>query len=473
MYVRFKILTVKPILGERALLIEATHEIDPLTVKPENIRITKPGDPIEELLWNNLEINGKTIKLFLLDEPRINERYIVRIKNLKNIIDDKLETNYSQSVEFLSFTRSEISFIKPTMHSIVPELMIEIDEHVLENQRMGANQFEYQLSSDPFFISSIIASQLSQEKQIAFNIKVGGQIFIRCRAHYLNHETTHYSDWISTTCTIGDSNANAIAPEFDAPKYQLTLEVIDKPVNNAVDQSFAYVFDTEAITSVGSVTVIAKPMDGRTASVLINSYEIMLNNMLVINTQESIPKNCLVTVRLKDVRSDIRVLEDYTDKFYSVLEPCYGDIKDISGLLELDLDPEIVYYHLVEASKLADYYADIKLTGIYKNRPYYNKVDYAKDFEKAMFVKYYTANQVLSQIRSGLAYSASLGGKLGEIEYTPKGALPDLTSVLKGLLAEADKWKLALQGYKDHPADSKSAVKAKKCLPHNHIRGWR
>ena len=74
MYVRFKILTVKPILGKQAIVIEATHGIDPLTVLPENIRITRTGDSLEELLWETFDVSAKTITLYLKDTPKLNER---------------------------------------------------------------------------------------------------------------------------------------------------------------------------------------------------------------------------------------------------------------------------------------------------------------------------------------------------------------------------------------------------------------
>ena len=472
MYVRFKILTVKPIFGQKAILIESSHEIDPLSVKPENIKITNPGDVLEELLWKDFDIKGKTITLYLHDEPKMNYRYLVRIKGLKNIIDDTLETQYSQSVEFASYIESEIRFVSPVMHSVIQELDLELEETLIEGAETGASYFEYEIASDALYQSLLIKRTKMQDKSIKICLDFKGQIFIRCRAFYEHNQLSCNSDWITTTCILKDDNVLE-EPDNNEPVIQLDLEVIDTPSHNSIEQNFAYTFDTDALASIEEVSVIAKPIDGSSPIVVLQTYEIVMNNMLIIAPHDPLPKNCLITVKIKNAKAGIRTLKSFTHTFYSMLEPCYGDIKDIISLLNIELDPKIVYYHLLEASKLADYYADIKLNGNLKNLNYYNQVTYAKDFEKAMFVKYYAANQILSHTRSGLAYKASMGGKLGEIEYSPKGSLPDLTGVLKNLLTEADKWKLALQGYKDHPADPKSAVKSSRCLPHNHYRGGR
>ena len=480
MYIRFKILEVKPLLGKQAIIIESTHEINPLSIKPENIRITNPDDSLEELLWIHFDVDEKKIIIYLEDTPLINKRYLVRIKNLQNIMDDTLETCYSQSIVFLSYINSNISFKLPVMYTTVPSLSVEIEEEVINDKQNGAYIFEYEIASDALYQKLLVPNIKTEEKQFNIDIDFIGQIFIRCRAHYAyshnhNDEQKHthswHGDWITTTCSIQNISKN----ESDnvSNNIALDLDIISKPMSNSSLENYVYVFDVEEITKVDNVIVTIESINNEFLKQRIDVNIINQKNKLIISPIEKVPKNSKITIELIGIHSDLYVLQQDVHTFYSELEPCYGDLSDILSLIDIEVSPELVYYYLIEASKLADYYADIKLNGHIKNLPYYNKVEYAKDFEKKMFVKYYVASQVLSHARSGLAYRAGYGGKLGEIEYAPKGSLPDLTSVLKRLLGEAEKWKLALQGYKDHPADSRSVVRSSKCLPHNHIRGGR
>lgn len=478
MYVRFKILAVKPLIGQKAIVLEATHEIDPLSVTPASVRITNPGDPLEELLWNDFSVDGKTITLFLTKDPLINQRYVVRIQGLKNIIEDTLETDYKQTIVFKSVTTSEIYFVTPELHSVMPRLKIEIGERLFNESLPPAAYLNMQVSSDPLFQKSdlLLLDEQINTRTLDLHLKFQGQIFIRCRAYYSGMEVLgevgHFGDWITTTCTL---DASITAPEIHQPVIERMLEVVEKPADNQIEQHFAYGFDVEEITYVEKVVILAKPIASNSNLPLTLTHQTaMVNHLLMIMPDEPLPENCLITVKLTNVHSDNGLLASYTHQFYSLLTPCYADLMDIQGILEFkDLDPQMVYYHLIEASKLADYYTAIKLNGTIKNRKYYNKVPDAQAFEKAMFVKYYTANQVLSQIRSQITYNMSLSGKLGEIEYSPKASLPDLLTFLNELANEAKKWKLALQGYKDHPADYTSAIKSKACLPHNHYRGGR
>lgn len=478
MYNRFKILSAKPVLGEKVIVIESNYEISALSVTHENIRITNPGDPLSELLWKDFLVNGRTITLFLTSEPLVNQPYIVRVQGLKNIIDDTLDINYKQSIEFKSYVTSEITFTAPNMHSVVPRLEIKIKEDVLEN-KSPADYFVVQISNDPLFQTELLAEQDVYNKQVTFDIDYQGQVFVRCKAHYITGDeqmASCFGNWITTTCMLSESTTNSDGDNNQNNVSEIELKALKTPVDIQTKGEFSYVFDIKKILDIGSISVSSRPLLGDESSsseIAIDSY--LIFNKVTIIPSAPLPSNHLITFSLKDVQLDGGAISNYSHSFYSFFDPIYASFSDIKSILnaDIELDQELVYYHLIEASKLADYFADIKLNSAIKNYRYYQEVDYAYDFEKNMFVKYYAAGQIFSQIRSSIVYDMSFSGKLGEIEVSPKASLPDLSAFLKELSSEAEKWKLALQGYKAHVPEARSAIKSKSCLPHNHYRGGR
>lgn len=476
MYNRFKILSAKPLLGEKAIVIESNYEISNLSITPENIRITNPGDPVNELLWKDYLVKGKVITLFLTSEPLVNHPYIVRVQGLKNIIDEELETNYKQSIEFKSYISSHIKFIAPNMHSIVSRLEVRLQEDVFDQDKGPADYFTMQISSDPLFQSELLLEQNVYSDSITFDLDYKGQVFVRCRANYTINTETCFGDWITTTCLLSDSPSDYDDNNNQNNFIEIDINVIKTPAHNQTKDVIEYVFDTTNIINVDSIEVLAKPiLEDESTSKTIEIDSAIALNKITLMPKTPLPKNHWITVTFKNLKAENGDLSYYAHSFCSLLEPCYSNLSDIKSILnaDMELDAELVYYHLIEASKLVDYYIDIKLNNDIKNYRYYAQVDYAKDLEKNMFVKYYAAGQIFSQIRSSIIYDMSLSGKIGEIEISPKASLPDLNAFLKELSNEAEKWKLAVQGYKNHPAQTRSAIKSKTCLPHNHYRGGR
>lgn len=476
MYNRFKILSIKPLIGEKAVAIETNYEISSLSVTPANIRITNPGDPLEELLWKDFSVEGKIITIFLISEPRINYQYVVRIEGLTNIIDEKLETDYKQSIEFKSYISSSIQFIAPTMHSIVNKLELVLQEDVFQEGGNSADYFEMQISSEPLFQTKLLPDQNVYAKSVTFDLDYNGQIFTRCRAHYKSQKEPCFGNWITTTFVLSNNTTDDENSDNTNDIFKEELKVIDMPNHNQSDKELVYRLNTQELLSVGAAYVSIRPILGDEHTIKNIEIETVIEpDRIVVYPKEPIPSNHFITVILKNIKSQDDAIQDFSQTFCGILAPCYSSLLDIKSILnsDIDLEPELVYYHLIEASKLADYYEDIKLNSSSKNYKYYKKVEYANDFEKGMFVKYYAAGQIFSQIRSSVIYDMSLSGKLGDIEVSPKGSLPDFSSFLRELSSEAEKWRLALQGHKNHTAEPRSAIKSKSCLPHDHYRGGR
>lgn len=473
LYIRFKVLSVVADTEHQSIIIETSHDIDHSSILPSSIRITNAGDVVEELLWKRFDVNQKKIIIYLKDTPKINERYIVRINGLKNIMDDVLETGYNQSLTFTHFIRSDFEIILPTRNSIISKLCIELKETLLEGYIDFADSYECVISSDPLHQHILYKNELF-EKNNRLDIQYEGQIFIQCRAKYIQKESKKisFSDWEQTTCVL---NATIASHCLEAtPLFERELEVIKNPAFCKNHDALTFLLDTQYdITSdllfshVGATSI-------HTQEVFVLEHTIKtFPGEIVVVLKTPLEENMLIDVLFKNIKDNRNgFLKTYAYSFYSKINPCYCTAEQVKSLLNVEsINEENIYSHIIIGSRLADYYATIKLNADKKNFLYYKQNKDADIFEKEMFVKYYAANQSLAYVRSGIAYDNSFSGMLGEIKFEPKGALPDLTSTLKNLSSEADKWKLALQGYKDHPSDVKTAIKSKKCRTHHHDRG--
>lgn len=467
MYVRFKVLKIETSLSQKTVTIESTHEIDPQTVTRANIRITQTGDTVEELIWETFAIEGKKIMITLIDDPFVNKPYLIRIKGLKNIIDESLETQYNQTICFIGANRSDLVILSPTLHSVVDQVHISYTDNYTD-ENVG---YEIELSEDPVF-GSLFLSTVSYQKEEWLDVSKTGQLYLRVR-NFVTDELGNklFSDWVNTTFSYKPA---AMAGYSANPIFTKPLKILAYPSQNKLLNTLRFLFDCNELNPVSSDSVLVMHRSLDTSEVQNDLFTIKQDrNQLDICLNEVMDNNQIYTIHLKNISSgDHLLLENEVCEIYSQLSPCYTSISAIESTLGFECDAELILMHIHNASKLADYYAEIKLNSEYKNRRYYDKVENAMLFEKEQFVKYYVCKEVLLQTRTRLGVQSSTGGKLGEIEYSPKGSIPDLTSAFKYFIGEADKWKLALQGYKDYIPDPTSATKSLKCRPHDlHVRG--
>lgn len=188
----------------------------------------------------------------------------------------------------------------------------------------------------------------------------------------------------------------------------------------------------------------------------------VINNYIQIIPEGGVLDNSIYEITFKNVKGeDNKILNTEKRIIYTKVNPSYASIDTIKTLLaDYDIDDSFILQNIREASKLADYYADIKLNSKIKNALYYSQVGYAQEFEKEQFVRYMVAKICMCKIRADFSISGGVKSTLGEVSMEIASKKNDFETIINDYTAQCEKWKKALQGYKDHEVDSKSVVKS-------------
>lgn len=188
----------------------------------------------------------------------------------------------------------------------------------------------------------------------------------------------------------------------------------------------------------------------------------IIDNYIQIIPKSNILDNSIYEITFKNIKGNYgKILNKEKRTIYTKTTPGYASINTIKSLLaDYDIDDFFILQNIREASKLADYYADIKLNSKVKNALYYAQVEYAEDMEKEQFVKYLVAKNCMNKIRADFSISGGVKSMLGEVSMEVESKKNDFEKIINDYTMEYEKWKKALQGYKDHVADSKSVVKS-------------
>lgn len=188
----------------------------------------------------------------------------------------------------------------------------------------------------------------------------------------------------------------------------------------------------------------------------------IVDNYLEIIPDTPIEDNYIYDIQITNLSGDEhKKLDKIKLSIFTAPTPSYCTVNTVRAIVDsTELDDLTIIQNIKEASKLADYFSTIKLNAAKINEKYYAHNPNAQITEKQQFVKYSTVKNSLLKLKAQGLLSGSIKAALGEISLDADGSPNEFDSFLKDLDLEIDKWKKALQGYKDFEADTASVVKS-------------
>lgn len=174
----------------------------------------------------------------------------------------------------------------------------------------------------------------------------------------------------------------------------------------------------------------------------------VVDNMLIIEPVDGFKDNSIYEIRLKNIKSVNDDELNETIKFCTKLTPLYVDIDSVKSLIgDIDIDDDIILYHIREASRFADY---IK-TGIDEDNV---------PFEVSQFVRYKAAHECLLRHTVTLSSSVGISGTVGKVTFSEKETIKDISKLLDFLNKDIAKWLDEVKGFKlEGRAEMKTAVR--------------
>lgn len=174
---------------------------------------------------------------------------------------------------------------------------------------------------------------------------------------------------------------------------------------------------------------------------IVKHSSVVSENMIEIIPDEGFKDNSIYEIKLLNIKSTSGDLINTTIKFATKMKPMYVDAYAVSALIgEFKIPNDVILYHIKEASKFADYVISCSDNPFIVDE---NNVP----FQVSQFVKYFAAHECLLRHTIDLSSSTGVSGKVGDVQFSEKESVKDISKLLKHFCDEIDKWKDALKGF--------------------------
>ena len=239
MYQPFSLLGIDTDIRNGQIVLEFNNALDENKKDEIAINIYERYNKINIIF--DYAINQNKLIISLIDDPIPNTDYILKIKNIKSILDESLPTAINTKINFKSNVISTLKILSPIQFQEVEKLEIDLEE-VANNNEDYINSYLVQISTDTSF-NNIINSFITKDLRTSIYLKNPGQYFIRAR---IQQDESNYSKWTETVTFIKTGiieNSNIEEPD---KSVEVDFEEDDEPIIDFDDE-----FDLEEYPQQG------------------------------------------------------------------------------------------------------------------------------------------------------------------------------------------------------------------------------
>lgn len=249
-YDSFSITTIDIDKFNSKILINFNQDVLAGSVSTITVNLTNAQNG--SLMQYELSTEGKRVVIQLSSWPAPDEECVLMVQNVKNILEDDLETILDRTLAFPSVINSRIEITSPSNFANVSELIVEITEIALT----PVNQYYIQVARDTGFFSVEKEIVVTDSVPVKFGTLPDGQYYARARAQ----SSTDVGQWgdVVTFTVAQTTPAEPPIAELD-PVFEAELEILSTSENGYTPKSFFIEFgsDIDAET-IGSITVMRR-----------------------------------------------------------------------------------------------------------------------------------------------------------------------------------------------------------------------
>ena len=408
----FQMLTIDK--EEKRLTINYSQKINNLK-EPYIQLLGRDGDNIPF----SYAIKNKQIIIDLLDYPVYGIEYILRIKNVFNVLDETCP-GIRRKIIFPQ-KREKVEILSPTNMSAVGRIF------TLTVSELELVKYHIQISKDNIFANLVIDTYSSNSSN-EFSLP-DGQYYIR-----VSVDEDYWSDFISIY--IGEKEENEdyssnaeididITPELDLDEFKITKY----PIQGTNCDKLTFFFSNP----LNEDQLLDDVYIYNNGNIVEYDYEINGN---VLELSFSISPNSTYSIDLYNVESkDMKTVSEQFN-WSSKMYPLYTTVYAVRTLISnVDIEDSVILYHIYDASKYVEH-----LSGE-------NYDESNVPFEIESFVKYRAAHECLLNYLVKSADSVGVSGTVGNVSFSEKETDTDLSDVLNNLKAEEKKWRDEARGF--------------------------
>ena len=463
MYVDFRPTEVQSNLKDKRITILFSGTIDPSTINVDTVSLCHRDSKV--LFDYDLDVIQSEVRITLKDYLVPNEKYLLKVQNVRNLSDEMIVSPLSRIVTFKSTIIQTVKIINPTFHQETSSLKIKLEE---EYDKEPIGRYLIQLSADVNFYTDL-KEIVSTDTEIQIeDLEKGKQYFVRARCE----TETDYGAWSEKvpfifsdkdkqdetyipTVPKDDEDFPVTTPvEDNSPVFIDTMNIISSPRPNKTPQSFIFVF-SDAVSEDIKIDVYI----GET-EIIPSEFEIVENRVTVSLVGEEIEDNTTYIVKFSNVKSKdgSKEMANTSCEIVTAMSPLYTSIENVKHIIGDDYSDVDILYAIREASIAADYIENIFNLTVQYVKP---KELELKIYAKSQYVLYKASYELLLSHYLIQTASAGTKGKLGDIEWEISDGLADnLKNLLDLLQAKIKYWEDAILGYYDVRATMKTGVKS-------------
>lgn len=250
LYNQFCITDIVPDLKTKTIVILTNFKVDASTINLNTVSLYDYSAGSNQLANYSLQVDGKAIGIVLDDFPPPNTKYYLKVTDIYDALNRKINYSYNDYVEFTNDVITHIDIIAPAYRETFTQNIIDIKLKIKDPLNEGS--YKIQISSDNAFFKTLstiiyniseskltndsdvitITEDNSNNTEINFkaNIDYNGQLFIRARAEKATNEVGAWSDlraFTMHTISIDSIDTTFLEPSlttFDLFEDELNLE---------------------------------------------------------------------------------------------------------------------------------------------------------------------------------------------------------------------------------------------------------
>lgn len=256
LYNQFCITDIVPDLKTKTIVILTNFKVDASTINLNTVSLYDYSAGSNQLANYSLQVDGKAIGIVLDDFPPPNTKYYLKVTDIYDALNRKINYSYNDYIEFTNDVITHIDIIAPAYRETFTQNIIDIKLKIKDPLNEGS--YKIQISSDNAFfktlstiIYNISESKLSNDSDVITitednsngteinfkaNINYNGQLFMRARAEKATNEVGAWSDlrtFTVYTVPIDSMDTTFLEPSlttFDLFEDELNLEPL--AINN-------------------------------------------------------------------------------------------------------------------------------------------------------------------------------------------------------------------------------------------------
>lgn len=219
LYNQFCITNVKPDLKTKTIVVTTNFKIDASTVNFKTVSLYHYEEDGSQLAEYSLSVDNKSICIILNDYPPTETRFFLKITDIYDALNRKINYNYGNYVIFTNDVITDMTVLSPGYRETFTENIISVKLGIKDALESGF--YRIQVSSDNAFFKTIstvtynatnkelessgdeltISESNLSESEITFSATVNynGQLFIRARAEKSETELGRWSEVVPFT----------------------------------------------------------------------------------------------------------------------------------------------------------------------------------------------------------------------------------------------------------------------------------